>query len=188
MAEKLRWIVPYLLVIAVAAYCYWLTYSFDYAARAGQIGPGFWPRAVLGVAVAASLYEILKRLLFTRSKSEGEAESGGPLPVDIAAEEEVKAAPTMRSFNGLLIAGMALSVAYVAFIKILGFVLCTLIYLAAFMILGRYRRLGVIALNSAIGTVVVVLVFMKLVYVSLPLGSGVFETITLKILSLFGIS
>ena len=60
----------------------------------------------------------------------------------------------------------------------LGFFLATAVYLAAFMVVGRYRRAGVIAATSVLGSLAFMYVFMKIVYVSLPLGVGPFEQVS----------
>jgi hypothetical protein len=44
-----------------------------------------------------------------------------------------------------------------------------------------------VALVSVIGTLVLMFLFMKVVYVSLPLGSGIFETLSVKLIGLLGI-
>jgi putative tricarboxylic transport membrane protein len=55
------------------------------------------------------------------------------------------------------------------------------------MWLGRYRRPGVIASVALIGSFLFVLVFMKIVYVSLPLGVAPFQAVSLAILAMLGI-
>jgi len=70
---------------------------------------------------------------------------------------------------------------------VLGFFLATAIYLAAFMLVGRYRRYGVIAVTSVVGSLVFVFVFMKIVYVSLPLGIGPFQSVSTALMALLGI-
>jgi putative tricarboxylic transport membrane protein len=60
-------------------------------------------------------------------------------------------------------------------------------YIAAFVALGGYRRWGIIAAVSVIGTFVMLFFFMKVVYVSLPLGVGPFQQVTLFLMQLLGI-
>jgi putative tricarboxylic transport membrane protein len=80
-----------------------------------------------------------------------------------------------------------MTVAYVYFLNTLGFILSTLLYLALFMVVGRYRKVWVIAANSVIGTVLFAVIFMKVVYVSLPLGEGPFEQFSLLVFTMLGI-
>ncbi len=92
-----------------------------------------------------------------------------------------------KTYPGLLVIGTAMTVAYAYFVSILGFILCTFLYFALFMIVGRYRKTWAIVANSLIGTLVLVVIFMKVVYVSLPLGQEPFSGVTFFVLTLLGI-
>jgi putative tricarboxylic transport membrane protein len=56
-----------------------------------------------------------------------------------------------------------------------------------FMALGRYRRAGVIVAASLAGSFAFVVVFMKVVYVSLPLGVGPFRAFSAALLAAVGV-
>ncbi|BAU47396.1 hypothetical protein SVA_0817 [Sulfurifustis variabilis] len=170
--EILRRVAPYIAVLAAAILLYAVADRITYIGKAGQVGPDLWPKAVLLLAIAAAVYQI----------------------VCIAAacwrEQPAFREPVARtegSYTGRLLLGMGITVAYVALLKVIGFILCTLLYLAAFMYIGRYRRHLAIAVNSLIGTLALVLIFMKLVYISLPMGSGRFATFNYALLDLLGI-
>ncbi|OFW31145.1 MAG: hypothetical protein A3H97_16705 [Acidobacteria bacterium RIFCSPLOWO2_02_FULL_65_29] len=87
----------------------------------------------------------------------------------------------------LVLGGMALTAAYVWIIQELGFFLATAPYVAAFIALGGYRRWGVNAAVSLIGTLAIMFFFMKLVYVSLPLGQEPFAQVTFFLMRVMGI-
>jgi putative tricarboxylic transport membrane protein len=74
-----------------------------------------------------------------------------------------------------------LSIAY------LGFFLSTLVYLAAFMWIGGFRRPVAVAVASVVGSLAFMFVFMKVVYVSLPLGHEPFSQVTFLLMRLMGI-
>ena len=61
------------------------------------------------------------------------------------------------------------------------------IAILAMAVVGRYRRHGVSAVTALVGTLLLMFVFMKIVYLSLPLGVGPFETISLALMRLMGI-
>jgi len=82
---------------------------------------------------------------------------------------------------------MVITALYVPGLVFLGFFLATVAYLAAFMVVGRYRRWGVIATTSSVGSLAFVYVFMKVVYVSLPLGVGPFREVSTALMSILGI-
>jgi putative tricarboxylic transport membrane protein len=173
--EKIKRLIPCAVILVVSAYFYVLAGRFGFDAKAGNLGPDFWPKLLLGLTMVVCLYEIAKTALFYRGKA-----------LEDDAGEEKAGAP--KRYPGLLIIGTLMTVAYVYFVNILGFILCTFLYLALFMVVGRYRKLWVIAANSVIGTVLFVVIFMKAVYVSLPLGQGPFQQFSLLALKMLGIT
>jgi len=172
--EKIKRIFPYTVVLLISVYFYVLACRFGFANRAGNLGPDFWPKILLGLTMVVCLYEIAKIMLFQRGKA---------LEND-AGKEKIEAP---KRYTGLLIIGTLMTIAYVYFVSILGFILCTFLYLLLFMVVGRYRKVWVIAANSVIGTVLFVVIFMKAVYVSLPLGQGPFQQFSLLVLKMLGI-
>ncbi len=184
-SSRIRKALPYALLLAGAGYCYYLASGFDFVAPGGRIGPDFWPKAILGLLIASCVYELVKIVFFERSP----ADLSGVLQdiMQAAPAEGLPAAEEAGPFPLLLAAGIALTVAYVFLIDKLGFFLCTFGYLAAFMYAGRYRRLGVIIATSLLGSLAFVLIFMKVVYVSLPLGQAPFASVSLLLMQLLGI-
>lgn len=186
MLSHLRKNAPYVAVFAIAAYLYFLARQIDFAAPGGRIGPDFWPKAVLLLAMATCAYEIVKNLFFGKAVKEL---AGVLQSIVEAAPAEIAAAPgkEQRTYPHLLLIGTAMTVVYVLLIERLGFFLCTFIYLAGFMLVGRYRRVGVVLATSLIGSLVFMFVFMKVVYVSLPLGQAPFSEISFLLMRLMGI-
>jgi putative tricarboxylic transport membrane protein len=176
-AEKAKRIIPYVIILLVSLYFYYLAGHFRFSAKAGNLGPDFWPKLLLGLTMAACLYEIIKTALFLKI-----------VPAKEEAEEQpAKVATTKKTYPALLVIGIAITVAYVYFVTTLGFILSTFLYFALFMIVGRYRNVWAILANSVVGTLVLVLIFMKIVYVSLPLGQEPFSSVSLFVLKLMGI-
>ncbi len=171
---KIRRIIPYVVVLIVSVYFYILASRFEFVAKAGNLGPDFWPKLLLGLTMAVCLYEITKTAFFYR----GTAPENG-------IDKEKEATP--KKYPGLLVIGTALTVAYVYFVSILGFILCTFLYIILFIIVGRYRKPWVITANGIVGTGLVVFIFMKVVYVSLPLGQGPFQQFSLLVMNMLGI-
>ena len=134
--------------------------GLDDVAREGTLGPGFWPRIVLGGLALACLGKLAAAW---RGRSSEEA---APLP------------PISR---GRLAAAVALILLYVLAAPAVGFALATAAFIAAFMTLAGARSPVVIAINALGGTVVLLYTFVKLVYLPLPKGAGGFETLTLAL-------
>ena len=156
----LRLIAP-LAGVALAVALYPATWGLDALAR-GQLGPGFWPRMALiglGGACVAKLVEEWRR-----------GQGGGVITAT------ADRAPISRA---RLAAGIALIVLYALLTPFLGFALVTALFVAAFLVLGGTRSLPAIAANVVIGTVGLLYLFVKVVYLPLPKGEGPFETLTL---------
>ncbi len=187
LAARLGGVFPYAVLLAGAAYLYANAGTFGALARPGELGPDFWPRAVLGLLMLVCAGAIVRGLAFAPPvfKQERVGDAG------VAPEEpdEASGAPPSNpeTHPYLLLAGIVLSAAYVAALEWLGFFLATALYLALFMRFGRYRRAGVIVVTSVVGSLTFVFVFMKVVYVSLPLGVGPFQALSVAILAAFGI-
>jgi putative tricarboxylic transport membrane protein len=61
------------------------------------------------------------------------------------------------------------------------------LYIAALIRSGRYRRWPVIAVVSVVGALAFMFVFMKVVYLSLPIGRPPFDAVSLALMQLMGI-
>jgi putative tricarboxylic transport membrane protein len=176
---------PYVIVLAIAAFLYYRATRIDFVATGGRIGPDVWPKAILVLAMIACVYEIAKNLLFGKWGRDLPGVLGTVLknvPADAVPDE-----PAVTLHPRLLWTGIGMTVLYVVLIEKLGFFLCTAIYLAAFMWIGRYRRIGVVLATSAIGALAFMFMFMKVVYVSLPLGTEPFAQVSFLLMRLMGI-
>ena len=167
---------PYAALASGAAYLYHHAAAFAALGRPGQLGPDFWPKAVLVLPMATCAIEIV-RVALAPAKPHGAA----------ARAKEAHEEEESPRFPLLLAGGIGLTILYVPAMQLLGFFLATVAYLAAFMLVGRYRRYGVIATTSVLGSLAFVFVFMKVVYVSLPLGVGPFESVSTALMALLGI-
>lgn len=181
MIERLRKQVPYFVVLLIAGFLYYRATQIDFATPGGRIGPDVWPRAILLLAIATCVYEIAKNLLFG-----GAREVGGVLETIAGGKAAEEAAPA-PSYPWRLAAGAALTIAYAVAIDKLGFFLCTAVFLAAFIRVGGYRRTGVTIALGITGSLAFMFMFMKVVYVSLPLGTGIFERLSILLMHAMGI-
>jgi putative tricarboxylic transport membrane protein len=183
MTARLRALAPYLLVLAGAAFLLWKTYHFGFTPRGDRPGPDVWPRAILLLAMLACAVRIVSVLRRPRH----------PDPVrirdvmDNALAEQERAAEAAPRFPVLLGIGIALTIAYVALLGTLGFAVDTAVYLAAMIRTGRYRRWPVIIAVAVVGALVFMFIFMKIVYLSLPIGRPPFAEVSLALMQLMGI-
>ncbi len=130
--------------------------GLDEITQPGQLGPGFWPRLILvGLALACAAKLIVDvRLAY-------------------AATEESKWIK--------LFAAIGLIVLYTLLSPVIGFALATAGFIASFMWLSGARSVPMIAANVGVGTVALLYLFVKFVYLPLPKGDGMFEAVTLAL-------
>jgi putative tricarboxylic transport membrane protein len=187
MVDRLRAIAPYVVVLAIAAWLFDVALHFRFSPHAGSLGPGLWPRAILALTIIVCVARI-GHGLFARQAAAGSATSD--LLHDVAAgipQAAETVAPPAPRYPLLLLVGIALTIAYVALLGTLGFALATFAYMAAMMAVGRYPRRGVIVVVALLGSLVLMFVFMKVVYLSLPIGVAPFESVSLALMKLMGI-
>ena len=137
--------------------------GLDEIAQPGQLGPSFWPRMVLAglaLACAAKLIIDLRRAYTT-------------------TEARLTARPPI--YRAKLVAGIALIVLYMLLAPVIGFAFATAGFIAGFMWLSGSRSIPMIVGNAAVGTVLLLYVFVKFVYLPLPKGDGVFEVFTVAL-------
>ena len=134
--------------------------GLDEVAREGTLGPGFWPRLVLGGLALACLAKLADAW-----RARARAAAVAPAPISRAR----------------LAAAVALILLYVLVTPAIGFALASVAFIALFMALAGARSPLVIAANAVGGTVVLLYTFVKLVYLPLPKGAAGFETVTLAL-------
>ena len=104
--------------------------TFDYAPRPGQLGPDVWPRLAILLMGASCLFEISRRLIAGNQDATGFLEAFDREP-DVEEKQPV--------YPRLLIGGIVLMAIYAVLVPVLGFILGTFLFLAAFMYVGGYR-------------------------------------------------
>ena len=182
MNPRYRALLPYLLVLAAALALTWSALHFAYTPQGDRPGPDVWPRAILALIAVTCVVRMVRVL-------RGPPESGGGVLDDVigdAAPDDASGAAPRRQPVRLAI-GIALTIAYVALLGTLGFFADTVLYIAALTRTGRYRRWPVIVVVALGGALAFMFIFMKVVYLSLPIGTPPFEAISLALMRLMGI-
>jgi putative tricarboxylic transport membrane protein len=184
--SKISGALPYVIVLLVAVFFYYKAMQFDFEAPEGRLGPDAWPRIVLGLLALVCVYEIVRRFFFDAAKT---LQSDAPHSTEAtpSCDSSTSDEENEPSYPWLLSLGIVMTIGYVALLGTLGFFLCTALYLAGFIVLGGYRRIGVTLAVSLLGSFVFMFIFMKIVYVSLPLGSEPFSYVSFLLIRLMGI-
>jgi putative tricarboxylic transport membrane protein len=182
MPAKLRQVLPHAVMLVASLLLYWAATRID-VDTGGRIGPDVWPKAIIVFMGLLCAWEIVKRLA---AKSAPEAvglvaELKAP-PVAVAEGK----APTPEHPR-MLAGGIALIAAYVVTVPWIGFFVATAIFLAVFPWIGGLRRPVLSAILGIGGSFVLIVIFMRVAYISLPLGEGPFRALSLALMRAIGV-
>jgi len=128
----------------------------------GQLGAEFWPKMIL-ILLMASCGIKFGEIVWNRDKLAQEAE-------DRPEMDNVKLA--------LLIVLLIVTVFAIDYI---GFTLANFLFMVVFLSLVGFRKIAPLILVSVLGTIGMLYVFVKVVYLPLPKGIGFFEDVSLFI-------
>jgi putative tricarboxylic transport membrane protein len=160
-----------LLILIAAVYLYVLAGFMDENPIPGQLGPAFWPRVILVLLMASCVLKALESYLaFGKGIADIGLESAPP---DLSVPK--------------LVAMIILILAVVPGMEILGFALANFLFLILFMRITGMRKLLSLFLTSLLGTVFLLYLFGKIVYLPLPKGNWVFSDLTILIYRLLHI-
>ena len=178
LAARLRQAAPHAVMLVAAGLLWWAASRID-VDTGGRIGPGVWPKAIVGFMALLCLYEIVKRVAF------GASNTARGLVEGMEAQPEGERA---REYPARLAGGIALVVAYVFGVQWLGFFVATALFLAVFPWIAGFRRPGLAAAIGVTGSLLLVVVFMRIAYISLPLGAGPFRAFSIALLRWLGVT
>jgi putative tricarboxylic transport membrane protein len=170
-----RELLPEIGILLAASYLFYVAGNFEYKARPGQLGPQFWPRMAavgLGVAVLVRIVQTIRdrNRPIVRVKSEF---------------DEYEQTEAELHWPSLWLA-IGLVLGYVTSTMFLGYLISTMLFLGLFIWLGGQRK-WYVTLVAAGGGLLFTFIFTGVVYVSLPTGVWIFDTITVGIYRLLGI-
>ncbi len=162
-------VLPEVVLLAVAVYLFVVALGFKQVGPSDQIGPGFWPQVLcVGIGIGA-LVRLDQKLRSRERRVVGDAASEA---------DEVRMSRVAL--------GIALVVGYVIGMLFLGYILATAMFLIAFIYLGGQRKWYVVPLGIA-SSLLFAYVFLKVVYIALPSGVGVFDQLTVLLYELLGV-
>ena len=174
-ASLARELLPEIGILLAAAYLFYVAGNFEYQERPGQLGPQFWPRMAavgLGVAVLVRIVQTVRDRNRPIVRIKGEFDE----------YEQSEAELHWPSF-GL---AFGLVVGYVTATMFLGYMFATVLFLGLFIWFGGQRK-WYVTLVAAVGGLLFTYIFVGVVYVSVPTGVGIFDSITVAVYRLLGI-
>ena len=164
---KVKSLIGPLLIFLAAVYFYVLAGTMDENPMPGQLGPAFWPKAILILLMASCVLKVLESFL---AFGKGVAADIGALegaPRDMERTEIDRhdhPAPGRR-----------------ACMEILGFPLANFLFLILFMRIAGMKKLPSLIVISLLGTIFLLYLFGKIVYLPLPKGEWIFSDLTIFI-------
>lgn len=151
-----------LLIFLFSLYFYFLAGKIDETPIPGQLGPAFWPKAILILLMVGCGIKCLE-IFFAREE-------------EFRAEERKLASDVNWP---KLIAMIILVIAAVVAMDILGFLLANFLFLLAFMRTAGLRKNLPLFLISGLGTIFLLYLFVRVVYLPLPKGYWFFDDLTI---------
>lgn len=162
---------PEVALLALTAYAYLQTLGMR---EEEGPGPAFFPRILIALLALAALF---------RAMQKGIAMRRGRRPRDTAEATEGES----RMIPGKLVTVIALAVGYVLATAYLGWPIATFLFVVGFLYLAGRRKLLLTIPLAAVTSIGFSYVFLGLVYVDLPTGVGVFDTVTVLMFGYLGI-
>ena len=192
MNERLRLALPHTVLLLIAGLLYYAASLIDTSGAGGtRIGPDFWPKVIIGAMAVLCIYEIGKRLISGNAPDAAGLIAGlDRAPLEIEGAPAIAEAPVTteaKPNHRRLAAGLVLIAAFVLGAAYVGFFVGTALFLALFSWIGGYRRALPVVLVSVIGAFVLLVIFMRIAYISLPLGAGPFQQLSVLLLRLIGV-
>jgi putative tricarboxylic transport membrane protein len=175
---------PFVVLFCAALYLFTLTRELEFPRAPGRLGPDVWPQAILLLLMLACIVGIGHNFLAGRRPAAPAQpeEERTTLTGDVVAQQ-----PSVPPRYWLVTGGFLLFLLYPVALEYLGFPVATFVFMALFMLVGQWLHVPGVLIVSAIGALSLFYVFRGLVYVSLPLGAGPFQSVTLWLASLLGV-
>ena len=190
MKERLRLALPHTVLLLVAGLLYYAASLIDTSgAGATRLAADFWPKSIIAAMALLCIYEIGKRLIMGATRDAAGLIAGlDRAPLEIEGTPAPTETPSIAApDNRKLVAGLLLIAAFVFGVAYVGFFIGTALFLVLVSWVGGFRRAWPVALISVLGAFVLLVIFMRVAYISLPLGVGPFQQLSVTLLRLIGV-
>jgi putative tricarboxylic transport membrane protein len=175
--RRLQAAAPYLVVFAAGLFLYYEADSFQFEQVSGRIGPGAWPKLILLLMLVTAVWGIVSSARAV----------GKPVTEHAKADEVDDLVRPPEIYPYMVWIAVVATVGYLLLLPIFGFFLATIVYCFFMMYLGHYRRPLVVVLLSLTISCVFLFLFMRVVYVALPLGIPPFNEVSYTLMAIMGV-
>ena len=159
--EKLAGLKGPLLIFGAALFFYFVAGNIEEFPLPGQLGPAFWPKAILILLMVSCVVKAMETL-FSRSQDPEPGTAGAPA-LNVSK----------------LVAMIVLLIGVVFFLDQIGFLLANFLFLILFLRVSGVKKPIPLLLISILGTIFLLYLFIKVVYLPLPRGTWFFEDFTI---------
>jgi putative tricarboxylic transport membrane protein len=153
------------LIFLLSIFLFVLAGKLDENPQEGQLGAFFWPRAILVLLMASCGLKVLESFFAFGKGVADTGLEGGPTEIN----------------NGKLAAMIVLVLAAVFCLDNIGFPIANFLFLLVFMRLAGLKKKLPLFLISFLGTIVLLYLFVKVVYLPLPKGQWFFDDLTVAL-------
>ena len=155
-----------LFILVVSLFLYYEATQLPQLSAYESVGPDFWPKLILLGMIIFSTYLTVSNLIKWK-KSRRESINKG---ATISKKAEGWGRVLITTF---------LIIGYVYFLKPLGFIISTPLFIIGMMLLIRPERKKIIPVTVLGIMVIIYIIFSKLLFVPLPKGFGIFHDISI---------
>lgn len=148
-----------LIILFASIYLFIVTGNFKQGSAIESFGAAFWPRLLLELLIILSVCQLI---VFLKQLKDKESKQSSPL-----MGEKVMAR------TALIIAGYIFTISYI------GFILASLLFVPIFLLNLGIRKVVPLIGTPVILTGFVYLLFIKVMYIPLPRGIGIFRLFSL---------
>ena len=174
--RRLHAALPYVVVLAAGAFLYHRADGFEFEQSSGRIGPGAWPKLILVLLLLTALWGAIASAMRA---------GRGAIEESTEADEALARPPEIYPY--LVWVAVGLTIGYLLLLPVIGFFLATIVFVFVLMYLGHYRRPLPVAILSLAVALAFMFVFMRVVYVSLPVGTAPFDRLSFALMAAMGV-
>jgi putative tricarboxylic transport membrane protein len=175
-------VAPYAVILIISGYLYYQALQIS-TAGPERLGADVWPKTILLFAILTCVWEIVRKVWLANhiDTKHGDSRDVSLVPQTKRVEDSSEVGPLVPWI------GIGLTAAYVFSFPWLGYFLATFFYVTAFVYVGNYRKLFAAACVGVAASLAFMFLFMRVVYVSLPIGVEPFAQVSTFLLRTMGI-
>lgn len=176
---------PYAVALILSCGLYYYARQIS-AAPDGQLGPGIWPKTILVLAMITCVWKIGHSVFGAWSHHAGRpAHDDADASSTPHGENDAQDGHKVTALTPWV--GIGLTAVYVFAFPWIGYPIATFLYVTAFVYFGNFRRPLIAACVALVASLGFMFLFMRIVYVSLPIGVEPFAQISTLLMRAMGV-